>query len=233
MHLPSGGISASLRYRPWWASAHRRPLPAPPEVRSTVYVQAFPAPGGRRISITVQADYADIKVTLDGQELALTDATGAVVEPFAISGTAYLPVRAISNALGLDVGWDAGTSTVILSSVPPTITAEEAEATHLANVLAEAEIFSIYWSIVDPDRVQSWDALDTAQNEIITLMNEIYDHSKYTVAPAVAQSDGSYTVEVTISPIDVVQKAAVLYESGSYAPPGGPEQPLRRWDDRC
>ena len=233
MHLPSGGISASLRYRPWWASAHRRPLPAPPEVRSTVYVQAFSAPGGRRISITVQADYADIKVTLDGQELALTDATGAVVEPFAISGTAYLPVRAISNALGLDVGWDAGTSTVILSSVPLTITAEEAEATHLANVLAEAEIFSIYWSIVDPDRVQSWDALDTAQNEIITLMNEIYDHSKYTVAPALAQSGGSYTVEVTISPIDVVQKAAVLYESGSYAPPGGPEQPLRRWDDRC
>ena len=157
-----------------------------------------------------------------------------MVEPFAISGTAYLPVRVISNALGLDVGWDAGTSTVILSSVPLTITAEEAEATHLANVLAEAEIFSIYWSIVDPDRVQSWDALDTAQNEIITLMNEIYDHSKYTVAPAVAQSDGSYTVEVTISPIDVVQKAAVLYESGSYAPPpGGPEQPLRRWDDRC
>ena len=39
-----------------------------------------------------------------------------MVEPFIIDGTTYLPVRALSNALGFDVGWDNATSTVSISS---------------------------------------------------------------------------------------------------------------------
>ena len=65
---------------------------------------------------TVEVDYNNIKVTLDGQAVELMDATGAAVEPFTINGTTYLPVRAVSNALGLDVNWDASTSTVVLST---------------------------------------------------------------------------------------------------------------------
>ena len=42
------------------------------------------------------------------------DANGNTVEPFIIDGTTYLPVRAVSNALGLNVGWDDATSTVSL-----------------------------------------------------------------------------------------------------------------------
>lgn len=61
-------------------------------------------------------DYKDIKVTLDGRLVDLVDADGNTVEPFAISGTTYLPVRAVSNALGLEVGWDAATSTVVLTT---------------------------------------------------------------------------------------------------------------------
>lgn len=61
--------------------------------------------------------YKDIKITLDGNELIPLDANGTYVEPFAIDGTTYLPVRAISNALGLTVGWDQKTSTVILESL--------------------------------------------------------------------------------------------------------------------
>lgn len=58
--------------------------------------------------------YEDIKITLDGQAITPKDANGNEVEPFTIDGTTYLPVRAISNALGLDVDWDESTSTVIL-----------------------------------------------------------------------------------------------------------------------
>ena len=71
------------------------------------------ATAGRR---TVNVDYNNIKVTLDGKQVNLVDANGNAVEPFAINGTTYLPVRAVAGALGLEVGWDQATTTVILSS---------------------------------------------------------------------------------------------------------------------
>ena len=66
-------------------------------------------------SRTVTVDYADIKIELNGQQINPTDANGTPVEPFAINGTTYLPVRAVSSALGLDVDWDGATSTVKLT----------------------------------------------------------------------------------------------------------------------
>jgi len=63
---------------------------------------------------TVQRFYDNIKITLNGKEIIPKDVNGNVVEPFKISGTTYLPVRAICNALGLNVDWDGDTNTVIL-----------------------------------------------------------------------------------------------------------------------
>lgn len=60
-------------------------------------------------------NYADIQITLNGQPIVPTDAAGEPVEPFAINGTTYLPVRAVATALGLDVAWVQETSTVSLS----------------------------------------------------------------------------------------------------------------------
>lgn len=65
---------------------------------------------------TLTANYNDIKIMLNGKQLIPRDATGAVVEPFTVNGTNYLPVRAIGEALGLSVDWDGSTSTVILTS---------------------------------------------------------------------------------------------------------------------
>lgn len=65
---------------------------------------------------TAQLDYNNINVTLDGSQVDLVDANGNAVEPFAIDGTTYLPVRAVSGALGLDVGWDGENSTVTLTT---------------------------------------------------------------------------------------------------------------------
>lgn len=58
--------------------------------------------------------YRDIKISVNGKEITPTDATGAVVEPFIIDGTTYLPVRAVASAVGLEVGWDEATNTVRL-----------------------------------------------------------------------------------------------------------------------
>ena len=67
-------------------------------------------------SRTVTADYSNIKITLNGTQITPTDANGNVVEPFAIGGTTYLPVRAVSDALGMSVNWDGKTGTVCLSN---------------------------------------------------------------------------------------------------------------------
>ena len=61
-------------------------------------------------------EYNNIKITLDNKEIVPKDANGQYVEPFTIEGTTYLPVRAISNALGLGVEWDDSTKTVKLST---------------------------------------------------------------------------------------------------------------------
>lgn len=66
-------------------------------------------------SITKELFYRDIKITLNGQKITPTYPDGSVAEPFIIDGVTYLPVRGISSVLGLDVDWDGGTSTVILT----------------------------------------------------------------------------------------------------------------------
>lgn len=66
-------------------------------------------------SRNITADYNDIKIVMNGTQIMPTDANGNIVEPFAVNGTTYLPVRAVANALGIDVQWDGATKTVDLS----------------------------------------------------------------------------------------------------------------------
>ena len=67
--------------------------------------------------VTATLSYNNIKVTLDGSPVDLSDSEGEIVEPFIIDGTTYLPVRAVAAALGLGVEWDAATNTVVLTSI--------------------------------------------------------------------------------------------------------------------
>lgn len=62
----------------------------------------------------VERFYNNIKITLNGIIIEPKDANGNIVEPFIIDGTTYLPVRAICNALGLEVNWNSETNTVEL-----------------------------------------------------------------------------------------------------------------------
>ena len=57
-----------------------------------------------------------ITITLDGETIQPKDANGNPVEPAIYDGTTYLPVRAIADALGMEVAWDGSTKTVILKS---------------------------------------------------------------------------------------------------------------------
>ena len=72
--------------------------------------------GATNGKITQELEYRDIKVSLDGKVLDLRDAKGNVVEPFKFNGTNYVPVRAISQIMGLDVAWDGANATVLLTT---------------------------------------------------------------------------------------------------------------------
>ena len=63
---------------------------------------------------TATANYRGIRILVNGAQVNPCDAEGNAVEPFIIGGTTYLPVRAVAGALGLEVGWEAATSTVTL-----------------------------------------------------------------------------------------------------------------------
>lgn len=66
----------------------------------------------------VKAKLTDIKVVLDGKVIALKDTNGTALKPLSYNNSTYLPVRAISENLGLGVKWDNKTQTITLDSNP-------------------------------------------------------------------------------------------------------------------
>ena len=80
------------------------------------------------IMLTTTVVYADsyvkettppdnIQIMVDGVEVVPKDADGKIVAPFLSDGTTYLPVRAVSAALGLDVNWDEYSNTVYIGEI--------------------------------------------------------------------------------------------------------------------
>lgn len=85
-----------------------------------------------RAKETIEVDYLDIKLVVNGKEVTPKDASGKVVEPFAYNGTTYLPVRAVGEALGKSVRWEGETQTVHLGELP--------QATYLVDVCKAAKV---------------------------------------------------------------------------------------------
>lgn len=76
----------------------------------------------------------DVGIVLKNETLTLKDANGDIVSPIIYQGTTYLPIRAISEAQGLEVGWDGDTTTVYVDSDMPV--AEVVEEVVPPNVVA-------------------------------------------------------------------------------------------------
>lgn len=121
-YLPIRAISNAFGLSVDWDGATQTVILTHPIVPQPGPVPTGPAPGtvGNK---TATLEYSNIKVTLDGAPVNLVDVNGDPVEPFIIGGTTYLPIRAISNAFGLDVDWDGSTQTVILTH-PSTVQPE-------------------------------------------------------------------------------------------------------------
>lgn len=87
---------------------------------------------------TLQAQYMGIKLIVDGQTAAPKNVNGDPVEPFIVDGTTYLPVRALGEAIGKQVTWDAETKAVHVESPlyqDARILTDTIEATHPAFVV--------------------------------------------------------------------------------------------------
>lgn len=76
--------------------------------------------GAAVLDKTININYRDIKICVDGKEITPTDASGNPVEPFISEGTTYLPVRAVASAFNKEVSWDGETNTVYLGKQPGT-----------------------------------------------------------------------------------------------------------------
>ncbi|WP_251316951.1 stalk domain-containing protein [Flintibacter muris] len=61
---------------------------------------------------------SSITIKLDGEEKVITDANGVRTYPISYNDTTYLPVRSIANLLGVEVGWDQATQSVLLGKRP-------------------------------------------------------------------------------------------------------------------
>ena len=77
---------------------------------------------GAGITRTLNASYDGIKIYVDQKLIDPKDVNGNSVDPFIVDGTTYLPVRAVSGALGKEVGWDGATKSVYIGSQPASLT---------------------------------------------------------------------------------------------------------------
>jgi hypothetical protein len=66
----------------------------------------------------LMASFASIRIFVDNRPIDPRDANGTSVEPFIVNGTTYLPVRAVAEALGMEVGWDNATKSVYIGTIP-------------------------------------------------------------------------------------------------------------------
>jgi hypothetical protein len=87
---------------------------------------------------TITAAYNNIKIYVNQVLITPKDAAGNEVEPFIYAGTTFLPVRAVSEALGQSVSWDNETKSVYIGTQPPT--SEVTAAPALAIVSAPATV---------------------------------------------------------------------------------------------
>ena len=57
-----------------------------------------------------------ITIKLDGQIKNLYDVNGTQIYPISYNGSTYVPIRAVSNLLGVNVDWDSENNSVLLES---------------------------------------------------------------------------------------------------------------------
>ncbi|MFD1907366.1 stalk domain-containing protein [Paenibacillus rhizoplanae] len=90
--------------------------------KMTAALTAFAVLGGMGTGVYAGANLQEIKAFLNpsikfkmnGQPVQLKNGSGAVIAPISYKDTTYLPVRSVSDLLGVTVKFDAATNTISL-----------------------------------------------------------------------------------------------------------------------
>ena len=70
------------------------------------------------VTKTIYATYRGIRIMVDGTVITPKDSKGNPVEPFISNGTTYVPLRAVSEALGKQVTWDGDANMIYIGEKP-------------------------------------------------------------------------------------------------------------------
>lgn len=151
-----------------------------------------------------------ITIKYNGEEQNLADASGNRVYPITYNGTTYLPIRAVSNMLGIGVEWDGATQTVLLGKTEAAVNLFEAytpytpyQSTSLAG--ADRYYGPIFYQNADTlekiggETVSSWLNLWTISergNIGNTLLSSFNIGGKYTTLTFKAYSDKDATLTI-------------------------------------
>ena len=119
------------------------------------------ANGTRNISAT----FRNIKIVVDGKQVSTS------AEPFIYNGTTYLPIRAVGEAVGKEVTWNAGTNTVYLGEVPASAQQQPAPAP-VSNGAVPQEIYDAIG--ISGDELAEYVAVVRSGDESAFLLAEIY-----------------------------------------------------------
>jgi len=113
---------------------------------------AFASTGSK----TLEALYSNIKIYVNGAVIMPTDGNGKSTEPFIVDGTTYLPLRAVSEALGENVEWDGTTNSVYVGVNPSSTIELYAAAVKDAMTIEDDEILPLV-EISENSDLCSWD----------------------------------------------------------------------------
>ena len=123
-YLPIRAVSNMLGIAVDWDQATKTVLLSDTD-NPADYAKADPSaakPAATNITVRLSPD---VTVKYNGVTQTMKDATGTVVYPVSYQGTTYLPIRAVSNMLGVAVDWDQATKTVLLGSSSTAVKGED------------------------------------------------------------------------------------------------------------
>ena len=140
-----------------------------------------------RKTITVTSG---VNVEFNNEAIDMTDANGKAVEAFIYNGTTYVPIRAVSNAFGADIGYDRNTQTI---SIYDDFSEVAAVAHDMSNILSDcSNVLMLGYANVGADSTDSlketFDNMKTINNNCIGLLDTAV--KQYNIALAAFNTAG-------------------------------------------
>ncbi|GAA0365626.1 stalk domain-containing protein [Bacillus horti] len=152
-----------------------------------------------------------IEFQVDGEPWAPTDQNGNSIAPISYNNTTYLPVRAVSEALGTAVDWDQATQTITLGEKSDTtaITSEKVDTAHSSNITSDKQ-----YTVQAGTDYQTGVIIESVNSAAKAIT--IHPAGKYqTLDLSVFAINSSDDITVTISNGDVVVRELTLTSSNS------------------